>query len=293
MSAGSRRWPRALVALTALLAGNSQAQSPDCQPAADAGARKQAEQRLVLLARMVEGEARPVQRVMESGNAEAEQAIADARARIVTASAALDSGCDTVAAELASEGLALAAEAFKLAKGTAAGGDLDYKRLHERTQAFLQSLESQPEELRGVGEADLAVIRRQVQRAEEFAVGGDYAAASRLLLPVADRLERRLVAIYDQRTVYYEKNFAGPQDEYDYLVEQYKGYQMLMLNLAGDRQPSHAGRQLFADSLAAAESYAAQAARSAETGDWDQALASMRDANMNYERALRMIGIGY
>lgn len=284
--------PGLLAALAAIAAGNSQAQALDCQPGSDPDARKQAEQRIVLLARMV-GDTKPVQRVMESGNAEAEQAIADARERVTMANAALEAGCDADAAGLASDGLALAASAFRIVKEGANGGDQEYRRLHERTQSFMQSLESQPDELRGVDEADLVGLRRQIQRAEEFAVGGDYAAASKLLVPVADRLERRLVAIYDQRTVYYEKNFAGPADEYAYLAEQFQGYRMLMVNLAGDRQPPHAGRQLFADTLAAAEALASEAAGHAEAEDWEPALAGMREAINNYERALRMIGIGY
>jgi len=278
--------------LTMVPAGNSQAQAADCQTGSDPGTRKQAEQRIVLLERMV-GDTAPVQRVVDSGNEEAGQAIADARERVKMAGAALDQGCDADAARIASDGLTLAATAFRIVKEGAAGGDQEYRRLHERTQSYMQSLDTQPDELRGVDEADLAGIRRQIQRAEELAIGGDYASASRLLVPVADRLERRLVAIYDQRTVYYEKSFAGPEDEFAYLAEQVQGYRMLLVNVAGDRQPPHASRQMFADTLAAAESLASEATGRAEAGDWEPALETMREAIGNYERALRMIGFGY
>ena len=159
--------------------------------------------------------------------------------------------------------------------------------------SFLQTLESQPEEARGVSVADITGMHRQIERAEELAINGNHEAAADLLKPVVDRLERRLAAIYDQQTVYYEKKFEGPEDEYAYLVQQFRGYRMLMEQYAGDRQPPHNARQAYDNFLKSAADLADSSELHAQAADWGLALEEMHEAVTNFERAMRLIGIGY
>lgn len=278
--------------LALLFSESALAQTTSCTPSDDPAEIRQAEQKLVLLQRMV-GSGGPAQRVDAGDNAEAKQVLERARREAAQASLVLDEGCAGDAVSLASSGLSLASRAFALARNRGPGSDAVYREMHGRTTSFLQSLEAQPAEVRGIGDADIVGMHRQIERAEELAVGGDYDGAARLLKPVVDRLERRLVAIYDQKTVYYEKSFEGPQDEYQYLAQQYRGYQMVLERFAGSKQPPHSAKQMYDELLATAAESADAAEGHAQAAEWDTALTEMQAAVTHCERAMRLIGIGY
>ena len=280
------------VVLPLLLGGTAIAQAADCTPTTDAAVIRQAEQKLVLLQRMV-GSGGPAQRVDEGDNEEAKQVLEQARREATQANVVLDEGCGVEAVSLATSGLSLASRAFALAKNRSDESANTYREVHGRTTSFLQSLVAQPPDVRGIGDADITGMRRQIDRAEEMAVSGDYAAATRLLQPVVDRLERRLVAIYDQKTVYYEKTFDGPEDEYAYLAQQYQGYQMVLDRFSGTREPPHSAKKMYDDLLVSAADLASAAEGHARASDWDTALSEMQQAVTQCERAMRLIGIGY
>jgi hypothetical protein len=280
------------VVILLLVSDLAVAQATDCTPSDDSAVIKQAEQKLVLLQRMV-GAGGPAKRVDDGDDAEAKQVLEQARNDATRASLVLDEGCGAEAVALATSGLSLASKAFALAKNRGPGSDAVYREVHGRTTSFLQSLEAQPPEARGIGDADITGMHRQIERAEQLAVSGDFAAATNLLKPVVDRLERRLVAIYDQKTVYYEKSFEGPEDEYEYLTQQYQGYQMVLDRFAGTKQPPHSAKQMYDKLLATAAGQASAAEGHAQASDWDTALAEMQEAVTNCERAMRLIGIGY
>ena len=280
------------VVLALLLGELAIAQSTNCTPSTDPAVIRQAEQKLVLLQRMV-GSGGPAQRVDAGDNAEAKEVLERARSDAAQASLVLDEGCATESMALATSGLGLASQAFALARNKGPGSDSVYREVHGRTTSFLQSLEAQPAEVRGIGDADIAGMRRQIERAEEMAVGGDYEGAARLLTPVVDRLERRLVAIFDQKTVYYEKSFDGPEEEYAYLTQQYQGYQMVLDRFAGSKEPPHSAKQMYDKLLASAAESASAAEGHAQASEWETALAEMQAAVTHCERAMRLIGIGY
>ena len=239
------------------------------------------------------GDTGPAKRVDDGDNEEAKGVLAEAREQAARSGTLLDEGCAAESIELSTAGLGSASKAFSLARNRAPEGDRIYREIKQRTASFLQTLESQPLDDRGVGEADIAGMHRQIERAEELAINGSYQAAADLLKPVVDRLERRLAVIYDQQTVYYEKKFEGPADEYAYLQQQHRGYRMLFEQYAGDRSPPHAAQQTYENSLSSAVSLAEDADAHAQAGEWDAALEKMRLAVRSYERAMRLVGIGY
>lgn len=263
----------------------------NCTASTDPATIRQAEQKLVLLQRMV-GSGGPAARVDEGNNAEAKQALERARQDATQASLILNEGCAAEAVTLATSGLSLASQAFSLARNRGPGSDAVYREMHGRTMSYLQSLEAQPSRTRGIGEADITGMHRQIERAEELAVGGDFEAATRLLKPVVDRLERRLVSIFDQKTVYYEKSFDGPEDEYAYLAQQYRGYQMVLERFAGDKQPPSSAKAMYDNLLSSAAELASAAESHAQASDWNAAVDGMQQAVTQCERAMRLIGIG-
>jgi len=283
-----------LLAILALLSPAVASRSDEfaCSATTDPAVERQAEQKLVLLQRLV-GDTAPAKRVTESGSEAARQALADARSHARQAGDALTTGCGGDAMRLATDGLSLASQAFALVRNAAPDENRLYRQEAERTRSYLQLLETQPDDVRGIGAADIAGMRRQIERADELSANGELDAARKLLKPVADRLERRLVTIYDRKTVYYEKTFAGPEDEYAYLAEQYQGYQMLFERFAGERKPPHSAQQAYEELLASAAELARAASGHALASEWQTALEEIKEAVLRCERAMKLTGIGY
>jgi len=276
----------------ALLSGAAVAIAAECTDEIDDAVRRQAEQKVVLLERLT-GDIDPVRRVFDSGRADAIAAIALARESVALAKQEADAGCSVRAAEIAANGLNQAARAFSLVRDEAVVGEQEYQLLHMRTTSFLQMLESQSAESQDIGVADLIGMRRQLSRAEIMAINGEFRKASEELGPVADRLERRLMAIFDQQTIFYERDFGKPEDEYAYLVEQYRGYLMLMRQVTAERQLPFSRRQSYENALQNAANLNDAAAKLAGNDDWQHALAVMQDAIGDFEKALRLIGVVY
>jgi len=287
------RYPlRMIVLLHALLTGTVVATAAECNDEVDDAVRYQAEQKVVLLERLT-GDTDPVRRVFDSGNAGAIAAIEAARESVALARQKVDARCIVAAADLAGKGLIQVSQAFRLARDEAVIGEQEYQALHRRTTSFLQMLESRPLESQGIGAADLIGMRRQLNRAELMAVNGEFNEASEELGPVADRLERRLIAILDQQTIYYAREFGNPEDEYAYLVEQYRGYGLLLQQVVAESQLPFSRRQSYENALQNAAKLDAAAAKFADVGDWQAALAAMQGALDNFEKALRLSGVVY
>jgi len=283
---------RVIVLLYALLSGAVVTSAAECDDEVDDAARHQAEQKVVLLERMT-GDTDPVRRVFESGRADAIAAIEVARESVMLARQEVDAGCSVAAAQSAAHGLSQVSHAFRLVRNEAVVGEQEYKALQSRTTSFLQMLESAPAESQGIGAADLAGMRRQLDRAETMAINGEFGEASEELGPVADRLERRLIAIFDQQTLYYTRDFSNPQDEYAYLAEQYRGYDLLLQQVIAESQLPFSRRQSYENSLQNAAILSAAAAKLADDGDWQAALVAMQEALGNFEKALRLSGVVY
>lgn len=264
----------------------------ECAVDGDQAQLGSAQQKIVLLQRMVT-DSKPARRVLQSKDTDAMEALETARQSAVAAEEALDTGCVSKAAELASSGLNAASQAFKAVSTTKPNSQGQYEDLHSRTVTFMASLAEQPADKQGLAEDDFIGMQRQVSRAESLAVNGKYQEATDLLAPVADRLQRRLIEVLDQQTVVYEKTFAGPRDEYSYLLEQFRGYELLVRQVLEQRQPSYTSRRGFEDASKVAMQLKAEAEALAAVGQWPEALPLMENAVQQYERVVRALGISY
>ena len=68
---------------------------------------------------------------------------------------------------------------------------------------------------------------------------------------------------------------------------------MLFEQYAGDRKPPHTAQQSYENYLGSAVTLADDADAHAQAGEWETALEKMREAVKSYERAMRLVGIGY
>ena len=264
----------------------------DCVADNDDVAKTRAEQSILLLDRLVADENRAKQ-VADSGSADAMAALEEARQAATRVHEFLAVGCNQPAAAIVVEGINRASEAFRLARQQTSAGIDEYRMLAGRAESFLAALETQPPELRGVSDDDFIGMQRQLGRAREMATDSNYEGAVDLLKPVADRLERRLIAIFDQRTIVYEKNFATPADEFEYLAEQYRGYELLLDQVASQRPLPFSVQQSYDRARQAAAHLDQEARALAASGEWQDAIDTESGALEHCEQALRLIGIRY
>lgn len=277
------------IGLLLLLVGSA-AQAANCD-GEDQSKAPQVSQKLDLLARLLD-DSEPLRRAERDGNVEALAKIEEARQTLVDARAALEDGCVSDASSLSSSGLKLATTAFrKSPKSNRTQEREKYEGALQLSTSFLLSLEAQPQELHELSADDLVGIERQIDRAESLASGGNFAEAMRLLAPVNDRLQRRLATILNNKTIYYEKTFATPADEYAYYKEQYEGY-LLLLN-TGQKQAAYSARNRVASLLESASTLSEEAGLSAAAQSWDDAIAKMQEAVTHSEQAVRTSGYTY
>ena len=281
---------RIYVVVLLLLAMWSGAWAADCD-GEDQGKARQVGQKLDLLARLLD-DSEPVRRAQREGNEEALAKIEEARQSMADARAALDGGCIADASRLSSAGLKLATTAFRKSPNASKGQAREtYEGALQLSTSFLLSLEAQPEDLRGLNAEDLVGIERQIERAESMASSGSFAEAAQLLAPVNDRLQRRLAALLNNKTLYYEKNFATLAEEYAYYKEQYEGY--LMLLKTGQKEASYSARNRVTALLDSAATLYEDAEASAAAESWDNAIVKIQDAVSHSEKAVRASGYTY
>ena len=282
-----KKWGITAITLTVLCAG---VQAADCWDD-DRSKAKQVAQKLDLLARLLD-DSEPVRRAQREGNEEALAKIEEARQSMADARAALDGGCIADASRLSSAGLKLATTAFRKSPNASKGQAREtYEGALQLSTSFLLSLEAQPEDLRGLSAEDLVGIERQIERAESMASSGSFAEAAQLLAPVNDRLQRRLAALLNNKTLYYEKNFATLAEEYAYYKEQYEGY--LMLLKTGQKEASYSARNRVTALLDSAATLYEDAEASAAAESWDNAIVKIQDAVSHSEKAVRASGYTY
>ena len=265
------------------------AQAASCDE--DQSKAPQVAQKLDLLARLLD-DSKPLRRAQEAGDAEVLGKIEEARRSLAEARAALDEGCVAEASSLSSAGLKTATTAFrKTPVQNAMQLQGAYEEALQLSTSFLLSLDAQPEQQHELGEDDLTGIERQIERAESLAAGGNYAEAVRLLVPVNDRLKRRLAVILSNKTLYYEKAFASEADEYAYYREQYEGY--LMLLKTARNEPPYSARNRIESLLGSASGLYQQAESDAAAESWDDAIYKMQEAVGHAEQAVKASGFTY
>lgn len=247
-------------------------------------------QKIALLDRLME-DSEPLRRAEQSGDAEALEAISNARQALSDARKALAEGCVSDASTMSSQGLKFATAAFRNSGSPSRQARKKYDAAIQQVTSFMLALESQPAEMQGLSSEDMVGMERQIERAESLASDGAFPDALQLLLPVNDRLQRRLLEILNNKTVFYAKNFATQADEYRYLADQYDGY--LLLLQSGEKTASYSARNRVESLLAKAAALRAEADKQARAEGWQEALASMQAALKNCEQAIRATGYAF
>ncbi len=263
-----------------------------CEPDVGDSDKGRAEQKLVLLERMTDRSA-PAKRVADIGSESARELLDKARGEAANARAKFIEKCYGEASDLAAEGLVTASAAFRADANSNAAEVTQYRGLWRRAQSLLETLESQGEDVSGLNEAELIAMQRQLARAERLALEGEHQKATTLLAPVADRLERRLFDVFDKRTLVYTREFKNPSEEYAYLLENFRGYRLL---LGGDRVSigsAPGSAEAVAAMLAEADVLVERSKNEMSRERWGDAVRTMRQAIKTCEQASRISGIQF
>lgn len=284
----SRSKTRGAPVLAAVLAVTG-ASAADCEPGTP-GQATQAQQKIRMLQKLT-SDSEPLRRLQQAGDEAALATLDNAVAIMVSAQQALADGCQADALALSNEALRLVTGAFRSSSTVRRDAQLEFKAELDNVQSLFASLQGRPAGETGLDAESLAGIERQIRNAESLAASGSIDEARRLLAPVGDRLHRRLLEVFDQRTIFYEQDFETSADEFAYLQQQYDGYMMLFRS--GDRQIPYSARQRVATLLESASGLHAKATAHKHEGEWDEAIAAMNAALEYCEHATRAMGYSY
>ena len=97
--------------------------------------------------------------------------------------------------------------------------------------------------------------------------------------------------MFDQRTIYYENEFASPAEEFAYLEQQVDGYMLLLTS--DDKATPYSARQRVADMLDKAGRGRAQARSHEIAGELEDAIEKMNEAVGYCEQAMRAKGYAF
>lgn len=136
-----------------------------------------------------------------------------------------------------------------------------------------------------IAEVDEALAQAQkVQRASPQ-------EAVRMLATAEQALTHALRETLGSLTVSYAPKFSGPREEFGFEEARHRAYAALVPAALHELQPGPAARTLVQRHVDSGEALAARAQREAGEGDWRAALASVRDATAQLQRALGAAGL--
>ena len=250
----------------------------------------------LMYAEMVIGSSAPMKRVEASDNFQAKRLAAGAKEQLGKAKSALAGGDTAAAMQAVNESLRLMSAATRLVPDEASLVDYKarYSDLLDQVQGFDKSYKRNV--ARGVtpksGKAlDRAQFDGLMQQAKGLAAKEQYAEAVKPLQNANDMLTAALGALLQSQTVVYDKNFATPQEEYEYELSRYTSYEELIPLAIEQRKPSEQTVGMMDVLAKRAKEIKLEALGLAAKGDHKQAIMALQAATERLQRALRMAGV--
>jgi hypothetical protein len=264
-----------------------------CTRAATDPAAQVVEQKLRLLESYFESAT--ARRIVDGGNAEALNALAQARGLVVDAHNALDRGDAPLAKQLADDALrafSAASRASGRPAAQSAGARTQYQELRDAISAFRASLgkTSEQDPAAVVFEMDLAALDAELARAATLAQQGYFDRANSALTEVYRSTMQAIAAARDSETVIYKLEFNTPADELDYERQRFRGNELLLEMLQAGGANERANRLAQRYAMQARERRDA-AEKMAGAGDVQGAIGVMEEASSLLARALSTLGL--
>jgi hypothetical protein len=136
----------------------------------------------------------------------------------------------------------------------------------------------------------IAEVDQALSRARELQRAAPQEAVRELAL-AEQAMTHALTQALGSLTVSYAPSFSGPQQEFGFEQARHRAYAALVPAALNELRPGPAARTLVQRHVDSGEALAARAERQAGEGDWRAALATVRDATAQLQRALGAAGL--
>lgn len=278
----------------ALLAAHAPA--PFGQAAADAGPSLALVRQKEAFAARLLADVPATQRIAASGQAEAQRLLERARGDYREALAALEAGERARANSLLNDVIGAMARARHLAPDPAARLREERSR-HAELGASIESLRvSYREHLERLnrdvrGDGAWRAVSRLIEEAQALAAAQRLHEANRLLLQAESLQLDAFGPLLAGRTLDYTVHFTGPADEFRFELERHRDYEALVPLALAELNPGEGARRLVERYVATSLEMQRNAQRRAATGEYSEALATIRAGTVYLQRALLAAGL--
>ncbi|WP_455366349.1 hypothetical protein [Kaarinaea lacus] len=127
--------------------------------------------------------------------------------------------------------------------------------------------------------------------AEEASKKGDYVKANKDLEEAQHLITVALHKMLNEQTIVYDLNFETPQEEYEYELKRFQGYEELVPIAVEQKKPAEGARKLMESFVKKGQDLRDRAVQAAKDGDYPTAIAMLQDATKDVRRGLRMVGV--
>lgn len=239
------------------------------------------------------------QRVETSNNKEAKNMLNSAREKMGEARKQLSSGNNDKALVLADDVLRLIGTSSRLVPSA--------EVLEERNTRYMELLDSvknfeqshkvsrdQTVKARGKQAAvdyDKKEVASLIEEAKTFADTRKYVKAIPLLEKAENIVTSAINVMLDSQTIVYDLNFETAEEEYNYELKRFTGYEELVPIAIARKKPAPGAVKLMDGFVVKGRSQRDDAIKKAKQGDFPTAIAMMLSATTQVRRALRIAGV--
>ena len=238
-------------------------------------------------------------RVKSSSNAEAKQMQEKAEKLVGRAKEKLKSGDNQEAYNNAEEALKLLKDASGLVPN-----EEEIVALKESHQELLSAIhnfeqshkESYDRMLKAGGKGSAVDYdKKQVATFKEdarvLAAKADYVNANKKLEMAQHIITTAIQQMLNSQTIVYDLNFATAEEEYQYELKRFGGYEELIPIAVEQKRPNEGLKTLMESYVKKGQGMRKTAIETAKDGDFPRAIAMLQDATEEIRRALRMLGV--
>ena len=142
-----------------------------------------------------------------------------------------------------------------------------------------------------VNDYDKNEVEKLKTSAEQSAKKGDYLKANQNLEKAQRMITVSLHKMLNNQTIVYDLNFETAEEEYEYELKRFAGYEELIPIAVEQKRPAEGAKKLMESFLKKGQDLRDRAVKNAKAGDYPTAIAMLQDATKDVRRALRMIGV--
>ncbi|HEY5719539.1 MAG TPA: hypothetical protein VIW02_04085 [Gammaproteobacteria bacterium] len=236
------------------------------------------------------------EKIASGDNGAAQELLARARERGAEAMRAFEKGEMTRAGDRMNEAFRAYTEALEVQRRKGAGyAEIKQRNaaLREEITAYRQAFDEALKE-KGPAAAGLlngARVDELLLESVELEKSGNPSGAQERLKEANNMVVAALTRIRQNETVVYTLDFRTPADEYRYEQNRHQSYAMLVEQMRQATELGEKALELARRYAEAGDKLRLQAEAEAGTGQYEQAIKTMEEANRQLVRALQMMGL--